>query len=197
MALKEFTQAEAQLHWPKQGEWTYEDWARLPDDGYRYEVIDGVLHIMPPPSFEHQNTVSNLIMWMRLHARDNDLGIVVSAPIGVRLPGQEVPIEPDVVFISKQRSHIIGKQYIEGVPDLVVEVLSPSNWAHDRKIKLELYRQAGVAEYWLVDYRLRTVEILSLQDEEYIQQGVYEAGEQVNSTVLVDFKLNVADVFAR
>jgi Uma2 family endonuclease len=169
----------------------------LPNDGFRYEVLDGVLHVMPPPSFEHRNTLFNLAMWMRLFARTNDLGIVVGAPIGVRLPGQEVPLEPDIVFISKQRAHIIGTHYIEGVPDLIVEILSPSNWVYDRKTKQEVYRTAGVQEYWLVDYRLKLIDVLLLEDAEYVLQGQYGMGDEASSSVLAGFKVAVADVFAR
>jgi len=121
MALRELEPRET--YWREQGDWTYEDWGRLPDDGFRYEVIDGVLYVMPSPSFEHQNAVYSLGMWMRRHALDHELGVVVGAPMGVRLPGQEVPVEPDLIFITKERLHIIGRQYIEGAPDLVVEVL--------------------------------------------------------------------------
>jgi Uma2 family endonuclease len=134
---------------------------------------------------------------MRQYAEANDLGLVLTAPVGVRLPGQEVPVEPDILFVANQRSHIVGDKYIEGAPDLVVEVLSPSNWLYDRSIKQEAYRLAGVLEYWLVDYRQRIIDVLVLEGAEYVLQGQYRIGDEVISAVLRGFQVAVADVFAR
>ena len=69
-----------------------------------------------------------------------------------------MPVQPDIVFIRKERHAIIGKENVEGAPDLIVEILSPSNWTFDRKQKFQAYREAGVNEYWIVDYRKKTVE---------------------------------------
>ena len=97
---------------PEQGQWTYDDWARLPDDGYRYEVIDGVLHMAPPPNIQHQAVSGNLFYAIKDYVREHLLGEVYSAPIGVQLPNQPVPLQPDIVFISAAHKSIIGKQYI-------------------------------------------------------------------------------------
>lgn len=181
--------------WPEQGEWTYDDWAELPDDGTRYEVIDGVLYMTPPPSTAHQSTSSHLFTAMSVYVRDRRLGYIFTAPIGVRLPTQSVPFQPDIVFVAAARGAIIGPQYIEGVPDLVVEILSPSNWPYDRQEKFRAYQTAGVAEYWIVDYRARTVEVFALEEGEYVLLGKWGLGETASSRVLAGFQVAVTEVF--
>jgi Uma2 family endonuclease len=163
MAIYPKTSPPPTSQWPDQGQWTYEDWEQLPNNGARFEVIDGVLHMAPPPSIAHQSIVANLFTLMNVHSTKNNLGRVFPSPVGVRLPTQPVPLQPDIVFVSKERKDIIGSQYIEGVPDLVIEVLSPSNWPYDRNEKFQVYQTAGVPESWIVDYRARTVEVLVME----------------------------------
>jgi len=181
--------------YPEQGKWTYDDWARLPDDGTRYEVIDGELHMTPPPSVSHQFTIANLLDAMRAFVRVGQLGFVLPSPIGVQLPNQPVPLQPDIVFVSSARKAIIGKEYIEGVPDLIVEILSPSNWMYDRHEKFRLYQTSGVPEYWIVDYRARTVEVFVWGEGEFTLIGKWDAGETASSRVLSGFQVTVADIF--
>lgn len=181
---------------PEQGQWTYEDWLRLPDDGFRYEILNGVLYMSPPPTIPHQSSSVELSSPMHQHSKKHNLGKVLTAPVGVRLPGQPAPVQPDIVFVVKERSEIIHHDYIEGAPDLVVEILSPSNWPYDRGEKMEAYRQAGVREYWIVDYRARTIEVLVLEKTTYVLIGKFGPGDIVRSTVLAGFEIAVNDVFA-
>ena len=181
--------------YPEQGKWTYDDWARLPNDGTRYEVIDGELYMTPPPSVPHQFAIANLLDAMSTFVRARRLGYVLPAPLGVRLPTQPVPFEPDIVFVSTARKTIIGKEYIEGVPDLVVEILSPSNWMYDRREKFNLYQSSGVPEYWIVDYRAKTVEVFVLEEDEFTLIGKWGVGETASSRVLSGFQVAVADIF--
>ncbi len=185
----------ATLPFPKQGEWTYEHWLHLPEDGWTYEIIDGVLHMTPPPAIAHQDASGYLFARMRLHAEENDLGKVLPAPCGVRLPNQPVPVEPDILFIKKERLAIVGKQYVEGAPDLVVEIISPSNAHHDRDTKFKLYEMAGVPEYWLVDYQAQTVEVYHLRDAVYHRAGLYTGRNVVKAEQLLDFQVVVAHLF--
>ncbi|MEW5720939.1 MAG: Uma2 family endonuclease [Chloroflexota bacterium] len=184
-----------EYHYPEQGQWTYDDWARLPDDGTRYEVIDGELFMTPPPATPHQFSIANLFSEMTNFVRARRLGWVLSSPIGVRLPTQPVPLEPDIVFISTARKSIIEEKYIEGVPDLVVEVLSPSNWIYDRKEKFNVYKIAGVPEYWIVDYRAKTVEVFVFEKGDYALLGKWGLGEFAISRVLDGFRVAVAEIF--
>jgi Uma2 family endonuclease len=180
---------------PEQGQWTYEDWLRLPDDGFRYEVLNGELHMTPPPTIAHQNVVTKLAARMHNFAEQASKGIVLVFPVGVQLPGQPVPVQPDIVFVRADRRDIIGEDYVEGAPDLVVEVLSPSNWLYDRREKLLAYQQAGVPEYWIIDYRARTVEIRVLEEGKYALLEEFSSGEMTRSQALPGFEIPVDDLF--
>ncbi len=191
---KETTPAERP--WPPpQGEWTYEDWLKLPDDGYRYEVINGVLYMTPPPRPRHQRVSFRLARRLSDFAEEHHLGEVLVAPIGVRLPNQPVPFQPDILFIRAERLDIIGEENVEGVPDLIVEILSPSNWLYDRREKMKVYEEAGVPEYWIVDPRTRTVEVYVLEEGAFLQVGQYGAGEVARSQVLAGFEVLVDEIF--
>jgi Uma2 family endonuclease len=181
--------------WPEQGQWSYDDWARLPDDGTRYEVIDGALYMTPPPSLAHQAASGELHYAMKNFIDAHNLGYLYAAPVGVRLPNQPIVFQPDLVFVSRERGEIRGRAGIEGTPDLVVEILSPANWPYDRNEKFRLYQEAGVPEYWIVDYRARTVEVLVLEEGEYALLGKWGAEESATSHVLAGFELPVARVF--
>ncbi len=181
---------------PEQGSWTYEDWLKLPDDGYRYEVLDGVLYLSPPPRPHPQTVAANLFAAQVNYAKSKGLGRLWFAPTGVRLPNQPVPVQPDILFVSTARLGIVGEEYIEGAPDLVVELLSPSNWLYDRKEKFEAYEKAGVREYWLVDYRAQTVEVFTLTDGAFTLLGKWAAGEVARSQILDGFEIEVAEIFA-
>jgi len=132
---------------------------------------------------------------MTTYVKAKQLGRVFTAPIGVKLPTQPVPIQPDIVFISAAHKSIIGKQYIEGVPDLIVEILSPSNWTFDRREKFQLYQQSGVPEYWIVDYHTQTIEVFVLEEGEYALISKFGASEKAASRVLSGFEVTVAEIF--
>jgi Uma2 family endonuclease len=181
---------------PRQGEWTYEDWLGFPNDGWKYEIINGVLHMSPPPLIDHQDILLELVTRMRLHAQRRRLGKVLCAPCGVRLPGQPVPVEPDILFVRRERLAILGKRYVEGAPDLIVEILSPSNATYDLETKYALYEQAGVAEYWLVNPWEQWVRIYTLTDGGY--QLASEAGLDgtAASAILDDFSIAINSLFS-
>ena len=180
---------------PVQGQWTYEDWLKLPDDGYRYEVIDGILHMSPPPRTDHQRISARLVDCLMEYLRSRPLGEVLYTPIGIRLPNQPVPVQPDILFIRAERLDIIKEDYIEGTPDLIMEILSPGNWLYDRRDKMQIYQQAGVAEYWIVDPRASTIEIFVLEEGAYLLVDQYGLEETAQSQVISDFEVSVADIF--
>jgi Uma2 family endonuclease len=181
---------------PEQGQWTYEDWLRLPDDGFRYEVLNGVLYMTPPPRIRHQLTLENLSRRLGNFVAERKLGWILFAPCGVRLPGQPVPVQPDILFVRAERRDIIGEEYVEGAPDLVVEVLSPSNWLYDRTEKFRAYQEAGVLEYWIVDYRARIIEVFVLEGGAYALLDKSGPGEVARSKVLAGFEVVVDEVLA-
>jgi Uma2 family endonuclease len=185
--------------WPAQGEWTYEDYLRLPDDGNRYEVIRGALYVMPPPAPEHQFSSAEISYQLSKFVRENDIGLVLTAPLEVRLPrGIASPVQPDVMFFRKGNEPNWEMSAYEGVPDLIVEILSPRTRRLDRTVKLQAYQDAGVPEYWLVDPWDRTVVVHAMgPDMRYTEPRRGAEGDRVRSSILPGFDLAVADLFPR
>ncbi len=140
---------------------TWQDALLMPEDGKRYEAIEGALHVTPAPTVRHQQISGNLFVALRalLHPMH---GQVLAAPVGVEFPATSEGVQPDIVFVSKQRSQIVGHDWIRGAPDLVVEILSPGTADRDRTLKKKLYRHQGVADYWIVDPDAETVEVWDL-----------------------------------
>jgi len=183
---------EAERSWPPpQGQWTYEDWLRLPDDGWQYEIIKGVLYMVPAPTTTHQRVSSNLEFALRLFARQEQAGEVFYAPVDIYLPGQETPVQPDLIFITTERRDLISERGIEGAPDLVVEILSPRTWWRDLRVKLPLYEETGVRECWMIDPKTKMVEVYVLRGEQYALLGRWGPGETAHSEALAGFEVAV------
>ncbi|MYC97027.1 MAG: Uma2 family endonuclease [Caldilineaceae bacterium SB0661_bin_32] len=180
---------------PAHGAWTYDDYALLPDDGKRYEVIRGELYMSAAPRPLHQRVITRLSFFLEGFLENSALGTVFVAPIDVILP-QKLgdPVQPDIVVVRRESLHIIDELNIQGAPDLVVEVLSPSSPAHDRNLKYDLYAEAGVQEYWIIDPHRRTVEIHLLRSGAYVQHGKWEEGEAARSAVLEGFTVSVDEI---
>ena len=195
MALQAPTQPPADRPWPPpQGQWTYADYKQLPDDGWRYEVIEGELYLSPAPRPKHQESAGNLGSRMLLYVQERGLGKVYFAPIDVILPGYASPVQPDVLFIARERLDIVKEDFIEGPPDLIVEILSPSNWLTDRRTKFRIYAQAGVREYWIVDTDARTVEVFVLRGSSFALAGKFGSGETLRSEVVTGFEIGVDEI---
>lgn len=181
--------------WPSQGEWTYDDYLRLPDDGRRYEIIEGVLYVTNAPDLDHQSAVVEILGDMRNFVREKGLGKVLTAPFEVHLPGIAKPVQPDILFITAERRPPAGAKFFEGAPDLIVEVLSQSTLRLDRRIKLDAYERAGVGEYWIVDPRSHFVEVYVLSRGEYALHGQFGPGEQATSQILAGLSIPVDRIF--
>ena len=130
---------------------TWEDVLRMPDDGNRYEFIGGRLYMTPAPVIRHHRVSERLQSALRRVLELPGHGEVFYAPVLVEFPGTGDRVQPDILFVSSERRGIIGEKAVLGAPDLVVEILSPSTAHRDRGIKLDLYAQRGVREYWIVD----------------------------------------------
>jgi Uma2 family endonuclease len=185
--------------WPVQGKWTYEDYRRLPDDGNRYEVIRGSLYVTAAPTPLHQYALSRLHVLMGGFIAEQELGILLGAPLDVRLP-QELgdPVQPDLLFLrtGNEPSWEADRSF-DGVPDLVVEVLSRSTAHRDRKVKQEAYRNAGIRESWIVDPWARTILIYILRDDrhQYIELCRGNEEDTVRSVVLPGLEIRVGNLF--
>lgn len=182
--------------WPTQGAWSYADYVKLPDDGRRYEIIQGVLYVAAAPSFGHQYTVGEIFAALRIYVGEHGLGLVLVAPFEVRLSGVARVVQPDVLFIPTAHVPRSDAARFTGVPGLIVEVLSYSTARTDKVIKFDAYERAGVREYWLVDTRVHTVEVYVLSKTGFFElRGQYISGETVTSSVLSDLALAVDDLF--
>lgn len=185
----------SQTNWPPQGQWRYEDYLRLPNDGRRYEIIRGVLYVANAPSYEHQYSVLKIGRYLDEFVEEQQLGVILSAPFEVRLSESSNPVQPDVLFLSNTQKPKRALQKFEGAPSLIVEVISPSSIRLDRKIKLDEYEQAGVQEYWLVDPKTRSVEIYTLSNGEYALLGQFTGSEAIESLVLAGIELKTHSLF--
>jgi Uma2 family endonuclease len=136
---------------------TYRDYAALPDDGRRYEIHDGVPSVTPAPGTAHQRISRSLFVALHLHVTTQRLGEVFSAPMDVILSDPSI-VQPDILFIARERSDAISVRGIEGAPTLAVEIVSPHSRGIDRQRKIDLYARHGVPHYWIVDPEARSVE---------------------------------------
>ena len=183
--------------WPAQGDWTYDDYLRLPDNGRRYEIIEGVLYVTNAPGFDHQYAVQKLAFALETWVRSQQGGVVLTAPFEVHLGPRSRPVQPDVLYLAPEHRPRRGARFFDGTPNLVVEVLSPSTLRTDRVAKFLAYERAGVREYWIVDPTNRSVEIFVRNDAgQYDLQGQYGSEEIAASVVLAGFTLAVAELFA-
>lgn len=129
---------------------TWRDAQRMPDDGNRYEAIGGILYVTAAPKWRHQVVGKRLLMRLSELLEDPGHGEVVATP-GVEFPATGEGVQPDILFVSNERRHIVEEAGLVGAPDLVVEILSPSTAERDRGVKRRLYERQGVREYWIVD----------------------------------------------
>ncbi|WP_372636420.1 Uma2 family endonuclease [Cohnella sp.] len=174
---------------------TYEVYAEMPDDGNRYEVIDGVLELMSPsPTASHQSILSELIDALRQSCKTDYL--IYFAPLDVILSDTNV-VQPDAIMIHRSRKHIVTSRGIEGPPDLAVEVLSPSSQKRDRLKKRAVYEKHGVPEYWIVDPDSRTLEQFQLDERgNYVLIQLYEGDELIASDKLHCVSFAISRLFA-
>jgi Uma2 family endonuclease len=173
--------------------WTYEDLFDLAD-GKRYEIIGGELYEMPSPTPEHAIVIANLMFLVGPIVRSLG-GLVLTAPLDVFMKDAN-PVQPDIVVLLADRLHLIGTRGIEGPPNLVMEVLSPSSSEHDRLRKRALYERGGVDEYWLVSPEAAIIEVLVREGNRF--QLLVRAGgdEPILSRLFPDLVFSVSDVFA-
>jgi len=180
---------------PPQGSWTYEDYAALPDDGRRYEIVNGVLVMASGPTPEHQDIVGEIYVALRAYVKLAGLGRVFMGPLDVQL-SPENTFQPDLVVLLNAHLDRVAEKKISGAPDLAVEIASPSTAAYDRLTKYETYAQAGITEYWIVKPTRRTVEVLVLERGAYRSLGVFSEQATLPSRVIPGLPVGVEQFFA-
>ena len=173
---------------------TYEDYRAAAEK--RYELLDGELIMVPAPSLEHQTVQAKLTTRLAWFIESRALGTLLIAPCDVPVPDNDV-VQPDLLFVARQRENLLNDgQKVQGAPDLVVEILSPSTTNKDRGIKRELYGRHGVTEYWLVDPVTETVQIHRLQDNLLLPTHTFGREEALRSPLLTGLELQLEDIFA-
>lgn len=177
--------------------WTAADWELLThEDGKRYEIIEGVLYVSTAPSVRHQRILRRTFLELYEQIDARELGMTLWAPIGLFMPGCD-PVQPDLLVVRAADLEIIGERRIEGIPALVIEVLSPSNPEHDLVTKRAAYARAGVPEYWVFRPEQRDILLHSEPDPltgQYLQvQHLSFDGKLVSPTL--PFRAAVATFF--
>jgi Uma2 family endonuclease len=192
---------------------TYSDLRNWPDDGNRYELIEGELFVngeksLVPPSPggmgltmthssspRHQLISSRLFVSLYLHTGSHKLGRVFYAPLDVVF-GETTVLQPDILFVSSARLNIIGPEYIVGAPDLVVEILSPQRAIYDQVSKFERYVMYGVGEYWMIDPTAENVETYVLTGTRFELKGTFTGDATLKTPLLPGWELPVKDLFS-
>ena len=170
---------------------TYDDYCLLPNDGKRYEIIDGELFVTPSPRFGHQIIVTRLTRYLSAFVEDHGLGLVFVSPFDVVFSQFDV-VEPDVLYVSKARASVLTEKNVQGAPDLVIEVLSPTTANTDRTTKLKLYARFGVAEYWIVDPNGPSAEVYRREKEGLELAATLQSEDSLTSPLFPGFSLPLA-----
>lgn len=174
---------------------TYDDYARIPDDGQRHEIIDGEHYAMPAPSTPHQRISRRLTLRLGV-VEQFGLGEIFYAPYDVVLSKHDI-VQPDLLFISIARAGIITKRNIQGAPDLIIEILSEGTRRLDETEKLDLYDRYGVPEYWTFDTDRKTSRVYrrTLQGLRLMTELSAEAGDVLTTPLLPGIEIPLAEIF--
>jgi Uma2 family endonuclease len=173
--------------------WTVDDYLLLGETSLPCQLIDGDLIMSPAPTPSHQRISRKIFNLLSKFA--SELDEVFYAPIDLYIDKENV-LQPDLLFIAKENKDIITHRGVEGVPDLVVEIISPSNIFTDRNKKKKIYQQIGVAEFWIVDPGNKTLEIYSKGQADPDTPSLFLVGEgEVRSAVLTELTFNLQDIF--
>lgn len=172
--------------------YTVEDYLNMNDDN-RYELIGGKLIMVPKPKLRHQKIANRFFAALDRFVHENNLG-EVNGDVDVFL-GDKI-VGPDVLFIAKERLYIVGELNVQGAPDLVVEVLSPSTGSHDRKKKSKIYFDNGVKEYWVVDPDEKLVEVFVAGEKKWTWMGVFDQEDILTTALIPGLEITLKDIFA-
>jgi Uma2 family endonuclease len=173
---------------------TYDDYRLLPEDGRRYELLDGDLLVSPAPSTRHQ-TVSRRLLFALMQALETrDLAQIFDAPTDLILEPTSV-VQPDLVIVSAARASIVTARAIEGIPDVVIEILSPNGSDRDERLKRRLYERHGIPEYWIVDPDLGYVTVWRLESGRYEMRAKLDRSSTLDHPDFPDLCVPLLDIF--
>ncbi|MDZ4764379.1 MAG: Uma2 family endonuclease [Chloroflexota bacterium] len=159
---------------------TDDEFMQLPETNHYVELIDGAIYEMPSPDLEHQTALSDLHFWLKTEVKTRG-GKVYFVPMDVKFDETNTP-QPDIFWIAPDgKCRPNAKHKLEGAPDFIAEVLSPSTARRDRRQKYDLYEKYGVREYWLVDPSIKLIEVYSLQAGKFARVGAYGMEDDIAS----------------
>ncbi len=181
-------------HEAGRGNFTYEDLLHTPDDGKRYEVLEGELVVSLAPKVKHPRIVKRL-QRLLMRAEDAGHGEGFPAPLDVVLSPRDV-VEPDLLFIAKDRLGMVTEENVQGAPDLVVEVISEGSRHRDAITKRHIYERHGVRFYWLVDPEEETVRVFELKDGAYGDPRVLTPGQELGCALFPGVTQDVGKLFS-
>jgi len=177
-------------------QWTYEDYLSFPEDGKRYEIIEGDCFMSPAPRTRHQKISFRLGYFLQDYLQRTKAGEAFDAPTDVVLSATNI-VQPDLLVILAVRTFMITEKNIQGAPDLVIEILSETTRKMDEVVKKKLYERHGVLEYWIVDPDLALVKIYRLTDGRYgrAEERAQERGETVTTALLPGLDISLTELF--
>ncbi len=160
----------------------------------RYEILQGNLYLVAPPGTNHQKISLNLASAILRYVRESNLGVVLAAPYNVVLSEQNI-LQPDILYVRKERAGIIGRLNLRGAPDLVIEILSEGNWRKDLELKNRIYAGFGVAEFWVVDPASSTIILMFWSELGYVMARRLRKTDKLSSPLLPALDLPLPDIF--
>ena len=171
---------------------TFDEYQNLKYDGFQYEITEGVMKVTPAPFFNHQALSGEIYTELKIFLKTKPVGIVCYAPRDVKLDAN-LTYQPDILYIAKERLSINKKNYVDGSPDFIVEILSKGTLGHDTREKFIDYEKYGVKEYWIID-----PDSLEISEFYYLKDGKYEQFEPdndiVKSKVIEGFEVNLTEL---
>ena len=179
---------------PAQGHWTVKNYPTLPNDGQRYEIFNGVLYRIPEPGFVYLETMRRLSSYVAGHVRTARLGHVYTAPMYLEL-APNIVVQPDLFVMLHREQDTIPVTHVIGTPDLVIEVASPGRTHHIWRNKYDVYAQAGVKEFWIVQPEAKAIDVLTLYNGSYHSPGFFAERTTLCSSILPWFSLKVERFF--
>ena len=175
--------------------YTYQEFQYLPNDGRRYEIIEGELYVTPAPSTMHQTVSRRLQFALMTQLEEPGVAFIFDAPFDVILSETSV-VEPDLVIIRQSRRGSFSQRGFEGPPDVVVEILSPATRGNDVFLKKAAYARLGVAEYWIVDPDLARIEVFRLKEAGYDQGLLFDRSATLSSPSFPQIAVPLEPLFA-
>jgi len=175
--------------------YTYQEYQYLPNDGRRYEIVEGELYVTPAPSPMHQTVSRRLQFVLMKQLEEPGIAFIFNAPFDVILAETSV-VEPDLAIIRQGRRGSLSKRGFEGAPDVVVEILSPTTRGNDVFLKKTAYARLGVAEYWIVDPDLGRIEVFRLKEGGYDQGLLFDRSATLSSPSFPEIVVPLAPLFA-